>query len=196
MVDGVCKGRFTAKMMFTLNQNYTAFIQAGSIQEVIEAVGDLVDDLVENPDDEILDRIMILSLAEGSTEVELEVSAGSDEEASAAADAISTGVEEDGIAGYEVLESTVSVYYDGDEYVDEDDDDGGEEEEDQINVALIAGLCAGGGVLIIIITAFACYKCRSKSNGQVNDETRNVIQIEQLDQKNYGYDVTEIKVYQ
>lgn len=130
MVDGVCKGRFTAKMMFTLNQNYTAFIQAGSIQEVIEAVGDLVDDLVENPDDEILDRIMILSLAEGSTEVELEVSAGSDEEASAAADAISTGVEEDGIAGYEVLESTVSVYYDGDEYVDEDDDDGGEEEED------------------------------------------------------------------
>lgn len=196
MVDGVCKGRFTAKMMFTLNQNYTAFIQAGSIQEVIEAVGDLVDDLVENPDDEILDRIMILSLAEGSTEVELEVSAGSDEEASAAADAISTGVEEDGIAGYEVLESTVSVYYDGDEYVDEDDDDGGEEEEDQINVALIAGLCAGGGVLIIIITAFACYKCKSKSNGQVNDETRNVIQIEQLDQKNYGYDVTEIKVYQ
>jgi hypothetical protein len=129
MVDGVCKGRFTAKMMFTLNQNYTTFIQAGSIQEVIEAVGDLVDDLVENPDDEILDRIMILSLAEGSTEVELEVSAGSDEEASAAADAISTGVEEDGIAGYEVLESTVSVYYDGDEYVDEDDDDDEEEED-------------------------------------------------------------------
>ena len=129
MVDGVCKGRFTAKMMFTLNQNYTTFIQAGSIQEVIEAVGDLVDDLVENPDDEILDRIMILSLAEGSTEVELEVSAGSDEEANAAAGAISTGVEEDGIAGYEVLESTVSVYYDGDEYVDEDDDDGDGEEE-------------------------------------------------------------------
>lgn len=51
MVDGVCKGRYTAKMTFELNQNYTAFMQAGSIQDVIEAIGELVDGLVENPDD-------------------------------------------------------------------------------------------------------------------------------------------------
>jgi hypothetical protein len=134
----------------------------------------------------MINRITILNVTEGSTKVELELSAGDDEEANAAAEAISSGVG-DGVAGFEVLESTVAVYFDGEEFLPGDDN---KEEEEMNNVALIAGLSAGGTVLLVLITAYVCYKSKSKSTQVGDDHSLDAFHVAQG--KDQSYDLANI----
>ena len=128
---------------FKLNVDYYEFLEESGMMTFVENVAEILG--VD------MDLIIINDVSEGSTDVDGVISVTDEDEANSNVDSLQNNL--DGL-GYDVLESSINVYYDDEVY--------NPATEEELPLGIIIGCSVGGAVLIGIII-FIVYKVKSKN---------------------------------
>ena len=129
--------------MFVFNTEFTSFLGNSELQVLIVTISTILQINI--------DLIFINELYEGSTAVEGSISSQNSQEAQERTSLLSSNEEN---LGFEVLSSSVNVYYDDSLYVEDDEEE--EKPEDEVPIGAIAGGAAGGLLVIGLILFFMC----------------------------------------
>ena len=128
---------------FKLNVDYYEFLEKSGMMTFVENVAEILG--VD------MDLIIINDVSEGSTDVDGVISVTDEDEANSNVDTLENNL--DGL-GYDVLSSSINVYYDDEVY--------NPATEEELPLGIIIGCSVGGAVLIGIII-FIVYKVKSKN---------------------------------
>ena len=140
--------------MFVFNTEFTSFLGNSELQVLIVTISTILQINI--------DLIFINELYEGSTAVEGSISSQNSQEAQERTSLLSSNEEN---LGFEVLSSSVNVYYDDSLYVEDDEEE--EKPEDEVPIGAIVGGVLGG-LLVIGIIILIVYRYRKNKKTEVN----------------------------